>query len=263
MKNFAEYLEQAIRLADEADEITHHYYLSQDLDIREKPDKSPVTKADLAVEKRLSDIVRDEYGHGYLGEEGTLSHADDSLVWVVDPIDGTKNFLRGMPVWGTLIALSDKDGPVVSVVSAPVLGRRWWAVRGEGAWTRDVDGTERKLRVSKVADLEHASILYASLGYWDKTEVGSDRVLALMKQTWRQRAVGDFMNYMILAEGAAEIVVEPDVRLWDVEAVQLIITEAGGQIWSAATDETKPQDPRIVVATNGLLEDAVKDSLGL
>lgn len=256
-------LNKALRLADTADDITLRYYLSANLQIDTKPDTSPVTQADKACEQALRQIVEKDFGDAYIGEEGARVTSDNLRSWVVDPIDGTKNYLRGMPVWGTLISLSDREGLLVSVVSAPAMGRRWWAVRGKGAFTSDAHGQIRQLHVSKVGRIEDAFLSYASLFSWDKVPAGSDRVLMLLKTAWRNRAIGDFLNYMLVAEGAIDACFEPDPKQWDLDAPALIIQEAGGSIWTDAAASTPPEAPRIVIGSNGLLEEAIKAKLGL
>ena len=155
-------LDHALLLADIADEITSQHYLSRGLVVHSKPDKTPVTEADTAVEKALSHTAVTKFGDSYLGEEGTR-HSAGPKCWTVDPIDGTRNFLRGMPVWATLISVKEDGRTLAAVVSAPALGRRWWASEGHGAWTRDADGRARQLHVSSVATLENAFLLHASL----------------------------------------------------------------------------------------------------
>lgn len=256
-------LKMATKLADIADGITMRHYLSANLQVETKPDTTPVTQADKACEQALRDLVESEFGDAYIGEEGARVTSTNQRRWVVDPIDGTKNYLRGMPVWGTLIALSGDDGLLASVVSAPALSRRWWAVRGKGAFTSDANGSVRQINVSKVAKVEDAYLGYASLFSWDKISVGSDRVLALLKSAWRNRAVGDFLNYMLIAEGAIDACFEPDPKQWDLDAPALIVQEAGGSIWTNATTDTPPESPRIVIGSNGLLAASIRTNLGL
>jgi histidinol-phosphatase len=246
-------LRHAIQLADIADDIAKRYYLSRNLNTRAKPDKTPVTQADLDVEQALSKVVIDDFHEAYIGEEGAR-HGDSGKTWIVDPIDGTRNFLRGMPVWATLIAVRDAQGTCAAIVSAPALGRRWWASRGAGAWTRDVDGQERQLHVSGVATLEDAFLLHASLFTWDTTPVGVPVIMELLQQAWRHRGLGDFLNYMMVAEGAADACFEADPKEWDLAAPQLIITEAGGKVWTNAAADAPPDQPRIALSSNGLLD---------
>jgi histidinol-phosphatase len=254
-------LDKAILLADSADAITTQYYLSSSLTVTDKPDDTPVTQADLAVEKELSRIVHETFHDAYVGEEG-VRDTTGGRRWVVDPIDGTKNFMRGMPVWATLIGLSDAQGPLVTIVSAPALGRRWWASKGNGSWTRDPNGKIRQLHTSGVEDLHHAFLLHSSLFSWDTTTAGTDAVFRLLQQSWRHRGIGDFFGHMLVAEGAADACFEPNLKLWDLEALRLIVTEAGGSIWTNAISTTPPEASRIVITTNGRLEQLLVSTLG-
>ena len=191
----------ALRLADLADGISSAHFRERGLHIDTKPDRTFVTEADLAVERAIRDALATERpGDGILGEEyGT--EGDARRQWIIDPIDGTSNYLRGVPVWGTLIALAVDGTPVVGVVSSPALGKRWWAAAGDGAWTTDAPGAQpRPIRVSAVADLEHASISFQSIAQWDQAGY-LDRLIALTRRVWRDRAYGDMWSYMLLAEG--------------------------------------------------------------
>ena len=263
MKNYDVDLEHALHLADEADAITKKYYFSDSLHIKTKPDNTPVTDADLAVEKCLSDIVIQEFGESYLGEEGVQNTTGNRL-WVVDPIDGTKNFMRHMPLWGTLIALTEDGQTVAAVVSSPALGRRWWAAKGHGAWTRDVDGSVRQIHTSGVSKVADAFLLASTpLSAWNKVPTGEAAVQKLLNDVWRYRSPGDMINYMWVAEGAADATFEPYAKKWDVEAPGLIITEAGGSFWSSEDDSTPASQDRVVIATNGPLKDAIHTALHL
>ncbi|MFT4127821.1 MAG: inositol monophosphatase family protein, partial [Gordonia sp. (in: high G+C Gram-positive bacteria)] len=177
--------------------------------------------------------------------------------WVIDPIDGTKNFVRGVPVWATLIALLVDGVPVVGVVSAPALRRRWWAAAGAGA-TASFDGTARPIGVSGVTDLASASLAFSSLSGW--AECGRwDRFLALTGEVWRVRGYGDFLSYCLLAEGALDIATEPEVSLWDLAPLDILVREAGGRFTDL--DGTAGPGGGSAVATNGLLHDAVLTAL--
>jgi histidinol-phosphatase len=255
-------LQHAQQLADTADMIALRYFRSTTLRVTTKPDTTPVTQGDLEVEKRLSEIVTTTFHEDYLGEEGTRAGAT-GRVWIVDPIDGTKNFLRGHPVWATLIALVEEGTTIASVVSAPALGQRWWAAKGEGAWTRDVVGTTRQLHVSGVTDLSDSFIQTSSLDRWKEVPTGLEPVIDLILRVWRHRAPGDFLGHMLVAEGAADACIEPNLKQWDIAAPALIITEAGGSVWSNATAETPARDPRIVISSNGLLEGQLRSALHL
>jgi histidinol-phosphatase len=247
-------LNKALHLADLADAISGKYYRSSDLRVETKPDKTPVTEADTLVEETLSKVVHEIFGDAYIGEEG-MRDAMKGRYWVIDPIDGTKNFMRGMPVWATLISINDEQGPLATVVSAPALGRRWWAARGKGAWTKDVDGNVRKLTVSGVSSIADASLLHSSIFSWDTVPAGSETMLNLLKSAWRNRGIGDFWGHMLVAEGAADACFEPDPKLWDVQALKLIVTEAGGSFWEDADATTPPESPRIAISSNGKLQD--------
>ena len=243
----------ALQLADLADAITVERFQADDLVVETKPDLTPVTEADRAVEQALRKRIGEERpGHGVVGEE---FGADDkgSVRWILDPIDGTKNYLRGVPVWATLIAL-ERDGRVeVGVVSAPALHRRWWAARGEGAF---VNG--RPIRVSQVAELSDAVLSYASLASWEQHGLG-EQFLTLARGCWRTRGFGDFWSHMLVAEGAADVAVEPEVELWDLAAPQVIVEEAGGRFTDLGGTPTAAGGS--VVSSNGLLHDRVLATL--
>ena len=243
----------ALELADLADAITTERFLAEDLIVETKPDLSPVTEADRAVEQVLRKRIGEERpGHRVVGEE---FGADDpgGARWILDPIDGTKNYLRGLPVWATLIALEREGRVDVGVVSAPALARRWWAARGEGAF---VNG--RRIRVSKIADLSAAVLSYASLTSWEQHGLG-EQFLTLARSCWRTRGFGDFWSHMLVAEGAADLAVEPEVELWDLAAPQVIVEEAGGRFTDLGGTPTPAGGS--VVSTNGLLHDRVLTTL--
>ena len=222
-----------------------------------KPDRSPVTDADQAVERGIrSGIEAARPTDSILGEEyGT--EGDSSRQWIIDPIDGTANFLRGVPIWGTLISLSVDGVPVVGVVSAPALGKRWWAATGHGAWAQTTGEREsgtapRPLRVSSVADLADASLSYNSISGWDGAG-RLDEIIALTRRVWRSRAIGDMWAYMLLAEGSLDIVGEFDLKPYDMAALVPIIEEAGGR-FSSVDGDPGPWSGS-ALATNGLLHD--------
>ena len=243
----------ALDLADLADAITTERFQADDLIVETKPDLSPVTEADRAVEQVLRKRIGEERpGHSVVGEE---FGADDpgGARWILDPIDGTKNYLRGLPVWATLIALEREGRVEVGVVSAPALARRWWAARGEGAF---VNG--RRIRVSKIADLSDAVLSYASLTSWEQHGLG-EQFLTLARSCWRTRGFGDFWSHMLVAEGAADLAVEPEVELWDLAAPQVIVEEAGGRFTDLGGTPTPAGGS--VVSTNGLLHDRVLTTL--
>jgi histidinol-phosphatase len=248
----------ALGLADAADRITMSRFRASDLRVDSKPDLTPVSDADRTVEAAFRKFLTTQRpDDAVLGEEYGESATVSTRRWIVDPIDGTKNFVRGNPVWATLLALEVDGEVVVGVVSAPALARRWWAVRGGGAWTRDVDGHERRCAVSKVASTDDAFLSYSSLGGWGDREPGFRR---LRESVWRTRGFGDFWSYTMVAEGSVDIATEPEVSLWDLAAVCLLVEEAGGRF----TDLTGRAGPAggSALASNGALHEPALALLG-
>jgi len=248
---WADDLALALELADLADSISTERYRSADLHVSLKPDRSHVTDADQAVERAIRERVASARpGDTFYGEE--YGHdAPSHRQWVVDPIDGTANFLRGVPVWASLISLVVDGVPVVGVVSAPMLARRWWATQGGGAFSTEHEGP---LRVSGVADLADASISFNGLEYW--IDAGRlPQLLDLTGRVWRTRAYGDFWSYMLLAEGALDMAGEFDLQPYDMAALVPIVEEAGGRFTSADGQEGPWHGT--AMATNGLLHDEV------
>ncbi|WP_421740358.1 histidinol-phosphatase [Cellulomonas sp.] len=218
-------------IADQVDSITMARFKAQDLRVETKPDLTPVTDADKSAEEIVrGQLSRARPRDAVHGEEmGDTGHGPRR--WVIDPIDGTKNFVRGVPVWATLIGLLDGDQVVVGLVSAPALGRRWWAAQGNGAWTGKSLAAASQLHVSHVDRLEDASLSYSSLGGWE--ERGQlDAFLNLTRRTWRTRAYGDFWSHVLVAEGAVDLSAEPELSLHDMAALVPIVTEAGGMFTS-------------------------------
>jgi histidinol-phosphatase len=248
----------ALRLADAADAISADRFRSRDLTISTKPDRTYVTDADQAVERAIRAGVADARpGDGIYGEEyGT--EGDSSRQWIIDPIDGTANYLRGVPVWGTLIALAIDGVPLVGVVSSPALGKRWWAAKGSGAWLQEGDDAPRRIRVSGVSELTDASISFQSIAQWDDAGY-LERLIALSRTVWRDRAYGDMWAYMMLAEGLLDAVGEFDVQAYDLAALIPIVEEAGGR-FTSVTGEQGPGNGSSL-ATNGVLHDALLDAL--
>ena len=241
-------------LADDADSITMSRFKALDLQVSTKPDLTPVSDADTAVEESMRrTLARARPRDAVHGEEMADSGWGPRR-WVVDPIDGTKNFVRGVPVWATLISLMVNDEVVVGVVSAPALGRRWWASLGGGAYAGKSLMSPSPCRVSQVGALEDASLSYASISGWVESGQGQEFV-DLLRTCWRTRAYGDFWSYMLLAEGGVDIACEPDLALHDMAACSVIVTEAGGRF----TDLDGRPGPlgAGAYATNGHLHDAV------
>jgi histidinol-phosphatase len=257
--DIADDLALALHLADQADSVTVDRFGAIDLHVDTKPDLTPVTDADRSVEEELrTRLAADRPCDAILGEEFGGTAVFRGRQWVIDPIDGTKNFVRGVPVWATLIALLDDGVPVVGVVSAPALQRRWWAGAGVGAHGAVGAGAPRRLTVSSVAGLDAASLSFSSLSGW--AELGlRDRFLDLTDAVWRVRAFGDFLSYCLLAEGALDVACEPEVSLWDLAALDILVREAGGSFTSL--DGTAGPHGGSAVASNGLLQDAVLTQL--
>ncbi|MGI9123342.1 MAG: histidinol-phosphatase [Mycobacterium sp.] len=252
-------LDLALTLAARADAITLARFGALDLRVDHKPDLTPVTDADEAVEQQLRDVLAHQRPEDHiLGEEQGGTPVFQGRQWVIDPIDGTKNFVRGVPVWASLIALLEDGTPTVGVVSAPALHRRWWAGQGLGAHTSVAGAPPRRLSVSAVAGLDSASLSFSSLSGW--ADLGlRDRFIDLTDAVWRVRAFGDFFSYCLVAEGAVDIAAEPEVKLWDLAPLDVLVREAGGTF----TNLEGAPGPHggSAVATNGRLHPAVLAAL--
>ncbi len=248
-------LELAFELADVADRISAARFRAVDLVVETKPDLTPVTEADRAVEAALREVIaRERPDHAVLGEEQGATGAEDaSCRWIIDPIDGTKNYVRGVPVWATLIGLQRDGEIVVGVVSAPALSRRWWAATGQGAFANG-----ERIHVSKVSNLEDAHLCSDGFDSWER-HGGADKFMALVRRVWRTRGFGDFWQHMLVAEGSVDIAVEPAVSLWDLAALQVIVEEAGGRF--SDLSGFRRADGGNCCSSNGLLHDAVLDAL--
>lgn len=237
-------------LADIADRISMSRYRQSDLVVTTKPDMSPVSDADQAVERALREhltaqrpadtLVGEEYG-GSMGP---------GRAWIIDPIDGTKNYVRGVPVWATLIALAVDGRAEVGMVSAPALGRRWWAARGEGSWRSESGGAPVRNQVSAVAAMQDASLSYSDTEGWAR-----DSWLGLVDAVWRNRAYGDFWSHMMVAEGCVDIAPEPALNLWDMAALVPVVEEAGGRMTDWAGEPALQGN--CALTSNGLLHDEV------
>ncbi|MET0695457.1 MAG: inositol monophosphatase family protein [Propionibacteriaceae bacterium] len=241
-------------LADDADSITMSRFKALDLHVTSKPDLTPVTDADTAVEEAIRRTLGRARPRDAVHGEEMEDTGWGPRRWVVDPIDGTKNFVRGVPVWATLISLMINDEVVVGVVSAPALGRRWWASLGSGSYVGKSLMSATECHVSDVAAIEDASLSYASISGWVESGQGQEFV-DLLRSCWRTRAYGDFWSYMLLAEGAVDIACEPELSLHDMAACAIVVTEAGGQF----TDLAGVPGPSGAgaYATNGRLHEAV------
>ena len=227
----------AIRLADAADSITLARYQSIDLVVTTKPDNTPVTDADKATEEALRALLKNHRpDDGIVGEEFGNDAGSAERYWVIDPIDGTKNFLRGVPTWATLIGLIEKqsDGRevvVVGVVSAPALFRRWHASEGHGAFVSVNKAAPQRISVSQVSEVKDASISYSDFIGWGERLAPFQE---LMSSAWRTRGIGDFWSHMLVAEGAVDVAIEPSLALWDMAALDIIVREAGGRFTNVA-----------------------------
>jgi histidinol-phosphatase len=246
----------ALELADIADGISMGRYGAADLAVERKPDLTPVTEADRAVEQairlRLAEAREQD---AVLGEEFPDTGTDPlGRRWIIDPIDGTMSYVRRMPTWATLIALEVEGQSMVGVVSMPALARRWWAVRGGGAF-----GGGSPLRVSSVADLSDAQLLWSGVESWDAAG-RFEAFLALARKCWRTRGIGDAWQYMLVAEGAAELAMDPEVSPWDLAAVQVIIEEAGGRFSDFSGHPTAHGGSGL--ASNGLVHEAALSLIG-
>jgi histidinol-phosphatase len=231
MTRYDDDLRLAHVIADQVDGLTMSRFKAQDLRVETKPDLTPVSDADRAAEELIrTQLSRTRPRDAVHGEEmPDTGHGPRR--WVVDPIDGTKNFVRGVPVWATLIALLDGDEVVVGLVSAPALGRRWWAAQGSGAWTGRSLASATRLQVSEVGRLQDASLSYSSLSGWEE-QGRLDRFLDLTRKVWRTRGYGDFWSHVLVAEGAVDLSAEPELALHDMAALVPIVTEAGGRFTS-------------------------------
>ena len=273
--NLADDLALAHALADLADSISLDRYQAQDLVVINKPDNTPVTDADRAVETAIREaLATHRQTDGLVGEEFGSDKGTSGRYWVIDPIDGTKNFMRGVPTWATLIALVSVDASgaeevVVGIASAPALARRWSAAKGQGACVRfnsgniddlseefDASSGDKKISVSKVASLTDASISYSDFAGWGERLEPFQKMLA---SAWRTRGIGDFWSHMLVAEGAVDVAIEPSLALWDMAALDIIVREAGGTFTNTAGQNGPFGGSG--VSTNGLLHNAVINGL--
>ncbi|MGV8884191.1 MAG: inositol monophosphatase family protein [Microbacteriaceae bacterium] len=236
--SLADDLSLALALAGDADLVSLDRFTSLDLVVETKPDRTPVTDADRAVESGIRAAILAARPHDSLLGEEFGSEGDSARQWIIDPIDGTANFLRGVPIWGTLIALAIDGVPVVGVVSSPALGKRWWAAQGHGAWSSERGAEATRLQVSGVRATEDAVVSYNNIQGWDQ-EGYLEPLIELTRDAWRVRAIGDMWSYMLLAEGSIDIVGEWDLKPYDMAALIPIIEEAGGT-FTSITGEPGP-----------------------
>jgi histidinol-phosphatase len=248
---FEQELAFAHELADRAAEISMSYFLGE-FEVRQKPDLSPVTQADLEVETAIREMIAARFpDDGVVGEEHGVGSGD--RIWVVDPIDGTKNFADGVPIWATLLALQVDGRSVLGMASAPALGERYEAIQGGGArWNG------RDLRVSK-RSLDDAFMVFSSVDDWLGT-AREPAFQALLSASRRSRGFGDFWGHMLVARGAADFMMEPALRVWDWAPVVIIVEEAGGRVTTFEGDP--PSDGSSILTANPVVHEDVLRSLG-
>jgi len=242
----------ALEIVDETDAIALGHFAGE-LTITAKHDRTLVTQADTEVETRLRSRIADAFpGHGILGEEFGSEAGDGETRWIIDPIDGTNNFVRGIPVWATLLAVERSGALVAAVASAPALRQRWHAVIGSGARTQAAGGPEREIHASVIASLDQAQLLFSTLRSLDRAGIG-EGVRSAVGRAWRDRGFGDFWGYMLVAQGSAEAMFEVGPTTWDLAAPALIVAEAGGRFTDLGgqSSYTGPT----ALASNGVLHD--------
>lgn len=259
MPDYNDDLRLAHVLADSVERITVARYQAEDLRVETKPDLTPVSDADRDAENLIrSQLRRARSRDAVQGEEGGVT-GHGRRRWIVDPIDGTKNYVRGVPVWASLLALVEDDEVVVGLVAAPALNRRWWAAKGTGAWMGRSLANAKRLAVSSVTSVDNASLAYSSLSGWRDIDRYA-QFLSLTDRCWRTRGYGDFWSYMLLAEGGVDIACEPELAEHDMAALVPIVTEAGGRFTSL--DGREGPWGGNAVATNGLIHDEVLQLIG-
>jgi histidinol-phosphatase len=252
------WLDAALAACDAADDVARAHF-RRDLTIETKPDRTFVTQADTAIERLIRERLADAFpDHGIVGEEYGVEAADASVRWYIDPIDGTHNFIRGVPLFGTLLAV-ERDGELqASVLSAPALDERWWAYRGGGAWARNRGAEPRRIRISEVGRLEDAHLLYGSGR--DIIESGlAPGFDDLLRASWRDRGFGDFWGYALVAEGAAEAMIEVGLKSWDAAAPTVLVEEAGGRVTDYGG--RRDIDAGTIIASNGRMHETIRSRL--
>ncbi len=252
--DLAAWLALALEMCDEADRLALRWY-RRDVPTSRKPDRTFVTEADQAIERLIRDRVHAIHpDHGFVGEEYGEEDGAAGVRWFIDPIDGTHNFIRGVPLFGTLLGVEVGGEMQVGVMSAPAMGERWYAARGTGAWAVGRDGSRRRIQVSEVAALGDAQLIYGSR----RENVGSGLMPgfdALLEASWRDRGFGDFWGYALVAEGAAEAMLETGMHSWDVAAPLVIIEEAGGRVTDV--EGRRGVDAPSFIGSNGRLHEEI------
>ncbi len=226
-------LDLALNIADVVDGVTMADFGSLTLQVETKADDSPVTDVDRLAEQTVRGLLEHHRPRDAVYGEEFGAKGGGPRQWVIDPVDGTRNYVRGIPVWATLIALLDEGEPVMGVVSAPALGLRWFASRGEGAWKGQHIKSAKRMQVSSIDRIQDATMSYSSLIGWEKVGL-LPAFLDLTRDVSRTRAFGDFWSYMMVAEGIVEVATEPDLQIYDMAALATIVEEAGGTFTSLA-----------------------------
>ncbi|MCR6712759.1 MAG: histidinol phosphatase [Demequina sp.] len=257
--HYADDLKLAMRIADAVDKFTLKSFNGEDLTVELKDDETPVTAVDREAERMVRTILDSERRTDAVYGEEFGSKGGSARQWIIDPVDGTKNYIRDISVWATLIALYDDRKPVVGVVSAPALGMRWFAAKGDGAWKGASLKRARPIHVSTRQQLSDATLSYSSLSGWEERGLLPD-FLELTRRMWRTRAFGDFLSYMMVAEGLIEVATEPELALYDMAALVPIVEEAGG-VFTSLTGAPGPWGVD-AIATNGLLHEAALGIIG-
>jgi len=241
--------EVAIDVARKAGQLALRYFEAV-VDVEWKSDQSPVTVADREGEQLLRSTLLAKFpGDGFLGEESGYANGTTGFRWIIDPIDGTRNFVRGVPVWAVLVGLEYMDEQIAGVIEVPALHQSYRALRGDGAYHGD-----RRIQVSKRGTLAESMMFYSSLSWFMKAG-HEDTFLKLVRQTYQQRGFGDFYGHLLVADGCGEFMVEYGVHSWDVAAVKALVEEAGGRFsnWNGETSIHEPD----VLLSNGLVHDQV------
>ena len=251
-------LELALEMAKTADALAMSRYRALDLRVETKPDLTPVTEVDRAIETLIREsLAQHRAADGVIGEEFPNTNEQAQRVWIIDPIDGTKNYVRGVPVWGTLIALVVAGEPVIGVVSAPALGRLWWSSPEDGAFTQDVDGSIRAINVSGVKTLSDASFSFSDSVGWEVFK--NDALAGLTAAVWRTRGYGDFWSHLLVAEGAVDIAIEPELQSYDMAAFIAIVQAAGGKV--TGSKDQSAMSAGQAITTNSILHSEVLNFL--